>query len=195
MDLGAYAQIEILEDLAIYNNIKVPRLRGYRWMKYEEPYNISQELTKDAIEGISINVLEELLCSVPFFSTHPEYIEYCDWTDYLCKFYETKDGKVDWSKIHGWKRKVLKTEIHNKIARIKKQDEIWNKYAGKEDVLYIHSRIGGPNFIHYGGPKLAQNDWWLEKIDDQFDGTYCDIYARIKIPEGFEEKYLASIYS
>jgi hypothetical protein len=162
-------------------------------MKYEEPCN--QELTKDAIKGISAEVLEDLVSSIPFFSTHPEYIEYSDWTRYLCKLYKTKDGDVDWSKIHGWKRKVLKTEIHNKIVRIKKQDELWNKYAGKEDVLYIHSRIGGKNFISFNGPKLAQNDWWLDKIDDQFDNTYCDIYARIKIPEGFEEKYLASIYS
>lgn len=33
MDLGAYAQIEELEELAKLNGIQVPRLRGYRLMK------------------------------------------------------------------------------------------------------------------------------------------------------------------
>ena len=35
MDLKAYLQIDSLEGLLKYNNIEVPRLRGIRWMKYE----------------------------------------------------------------------------------------------------------------------------------------------------------------
>jgi hypothetical protein len=37
MDLEAYANIERLNSLAEKNNIKIPRLRGYRLMLEEEP--------------------------------------------------------------------------------------------------------------------------------------------------------------
>ena len=37
MDLGAYAQIDDLGAIAKANKIEVPRLRGYRLMKDEEP--------------------------------------------------------------------------------------------------------------------------------------------------------------
>ena len=36
MDLGAYSQIDDLNEIAKENNIEVPRLRGYRLMKNEE---------------------------------------------------------------------------------------------------------------------------------------------------------------
>ena len=44
----------------------------------------------------------------------------------------------------------------------------------------IHARIGGPNWEYYGGPLLKLEPWFLERVDDGFDNTYCDIYARIK---------------
>ena len=37
MDLGAYAQIPNLENILQDNNIDIPRLRGLRLMKNEEP--------------------------------------------------------------------------------------------------------------------------------------------------------------
>ena len=45
MDLGAYAQIEKLKAIAKANGIDVPRLRGYRLMKNEEP--VSREEIKE----------------------------------------------------------------------------------------------------------------------------------------------------
>ena len=56
---------------------------------------------------------------------------------------------------------------------------MWNKYAGNENVLYIHSRIGGPNWNSYNGNELTKLPWFLDKVDDFFDDTYCDIYAHI----------------
>ena len=58
---------------------------------------------------------------------------------------------------------------------------MWNKYAGKENVLYIHSRIGGGNWDYYGGNELSKQPWFLEKVDDCYDDTYCDIYAKINL--------------
>ena len=33
-------------------------------------------------------------------------------------------------------------------------------------------------FQLYGGPDLEKNLWFIEKIDDCFDDTYCNIYVR-----------------
>ena len=72
-----------------------------------------------------------------------------------------------------------KTYIHNEIVRARKQYEVWNKYAGREDILYIHARIGGGNWkVYYR--QVVDKPWFLEKVDDSFDSTYCDIYARLK---------------
>lgn len=69
------------------------------------------------------------------------------------------------------------TKTKNKLLD---QFSVWNKYAGQEGILYIHARIGGNNWKAYGGPELAKQPWFLEKVDDTFDSTYCDIYAKIK---------------
>lgn len=65
---------------------------------------------------------------------------------------------------------------------IQNQYAVWNKYAGKENVLYIHARIGGNNWGSYGGSTIERQPWFLEKVDDSFDDTYCDIYAKINAP-------------
>ena len=91
-----------------------------------------------------------------------------------------KSGEIRWDRIHGKKRKILKFEIKKKQRRILKQFEIFNKYVGRDDVLYIHARIGGGNWDYFGGPELAKQPWFIEKVDDSFDSTYCDIYASIK---------------
>ena len=63
--------------------------------------------------------------------------------------------------------------------RVEKQRAAWNKYAGRDDVLYIHARIGGDNWFYYHSYVDTQ-PWFLEKVDDSYDSTYCDLYARIK---------------
>lgn len=72
-----------------------------------------------------------------------------------------------------------------KLKRQKKkvldQFNTWNKYAGRDNVLYIHARIGGNNWNFYGGFELARQPWFIEKVDDSFDNTYCDIYAKISV--------------
>jgi hypothetical protein len=43
----------------------------------------------------------------------------------------------------------------------------------------IHARIGGNNWEYYDGDEtVATKPWFLEKVDDEFDSTYCDIYVR-----------------
>ena len=56
MDLGAYVQIESLEEVAKANGIDVARLRGYRLMKYEKPVT-KEELEKIGYDRIKWNLL------------------------------------------------------------------------------------------------------------------------------------------
>ena len=173
-DLYAYANIETLDELAKKNNIDCPRLRGYRLMKDEELINIKEEIDEDEI---ALDCVKELCESVPFWSTNSDWLESSERTDYLKRIYISND-EIRWDRIRGKKRKILKTLIHNSVVRKRKQYEMWNKYVGCEDILYIHSRIGGGNWSYYA--KYVINEpWFLEKVDDSFDSTYCDIYAKL----------------
>lgn len=180
MDLGAYANIDDLDEIAKKNNIEVPRLRGYRLMKEEEPIDIKKEVNE---AEIAIDCIKNLCESEPFWNPHSSCYSMNSWTDYLKDFYLVHVGHdyldIRWDRIHGQKRRILKTYIHNEIVRARKQYEVWNKYAGREDILYIHARIGGGNWkVYYR--QVVDKPWFLEKVDDSFDSTYCDIYARLK---------------
>ena len=187
MDLTAYVQIDDLEKIAKDNNIEVPRLRGYRLMKDEEP--VSAEELNRMMKDCEVRVCEDLCCSEPFWKGDADCYEYSSRTDYLRKRYlissTDEEGYTDyigirWDRIHGWKRKVLKFEIKKKNRRIQRQYDMWNKYAGKENVLYIHARIGGGNWDYFGGNELMKEPWFLDRVDDYYDETYCDIYASLK---------------
>lgn len=62
-------------------------------------------------------------------------------------------------------------------ARHKRQMTLWNRYVGRDDVLYIHSRCGE------GWRKYRDKEWFIDGCLDAFDPTYCDIYARIEVKE------------
>lgn len=187
MDLGAYANINDLGKIAKDNNIEVPRLRGYRLMKDEKI--VSSEEIKRMMNDCEIEVCKDLCCANPFWSANAFCHSFSSWTDYLLKYYliESVNEKgfkkytgIRWDRIHGWKRKILKFEIKKQKRKIQKQFDVWNKYAGKENVLYIHARIGGGNWDCFGGNELMKESWFLDRVDDYFDETYCDIYASIK---------------
>ena len=110
MDLEAYTSIERLKSLAEKNNIKIPRLRGYRLMSKEEP--IKEDFT----------------------------------------YSEAED----------------------------RQFSTFNKYVGRKDVLMVHARVGGDNWEFFDCHKtVATQPWFIEKVDDCFDNTYCDIYCKL----------------
>lgn len=181
MDLGAYVQIEELNKIAKANGIEVPRLRGYRLMKNEEPFDVKKIDKKE----IALGCVKELCCGKPFWNPNSYSVNFDCLTDYLCDYYMVKDKdgeytEVRWDRIHGWKRKVLKTYIHNEYMRQRRQWDVWNKYAGKDDVLYIHARIGSRSWTYDYNKEVVSKPWFLEKVDDAYDDTYCDIYAKIK---------------
>lgn len=188
MDLGAYAQIDELDKIAQENGIVIPRLRGYRLMEHEDP--IPLEEIKRIKKECEVEVAERLCCSEPFWSLNPEWTTWSNYTDRLRDYYLVRQKREDgfgkenvgirWDRIHGKKRKILKYGIKLKQRKIQKQFDMWNKYAGQPGVLYIHSRMGGGNWTAYEDKdSITGQPWFLDRVDDWWDGTYCDFYARL----------------
>lgn len=152
MDLYAYSKIEDLDSLAIENGINVPRLRGYRLMSEEEA------CSDEEIEKIARGNYREIR--------------------------RLDTPKKNWiplnSHFQPYDKRQAKGEGRASYKRTVKQLRTFNKYVGQKDVLMIHARIGGPNWVDYGGSMLTMEKWFIEKVDDGFDNTYCDIYARIQ---------------
>lgn len=182
MDLGAYVQIGNLSKLAKLNNINVARLRGYRYMKYEDkPIDIDEE-----IKNLNKYIVEDLVTSIPAWSINSSIREWNSETgNKMRKFYDDKNERIKWENIHGKHRKNLKYVLKIKKLEVKEQFNIFNKYLGREDILYIHARLGSRNWsgIHYWDYK--KEPWYINGIDDSFDDSYCDIYAKID-PDTFK---------
>lgn len=188
MDLGAYAQIEDLDELAKKNDIVVSRCRGYRLMRDEEPVNLNDEELHHRIE---LNAIMDL-CQSEWGRS--EWTTYNDYTEWRCKYfienYEFywnsmkdkpgyKEPQIRWDRLKGKNKRIFITKVKNKLKKYHEQYDVWNKYAGKEDILYIHARIGGGNWPYYY-TEVVGKPWFIEKVDDAYDSTYCDIYARLK---------------
>lgn len=77
--------------------------------------------------------------------------------------------------LHGKARKKYKYIL----KQAKKQFSMFNKYVGK-NVLYAHARVGGANWDFFGMDEITKHPLYLERIDDYFDSTYCDIYFKLK---------------
>ena len=181
MDLGAYAKIDDLSQVMKDNGISVPRLRGLRLMKDEVA------VTEEKMEGIALEnglLACKDLCDSDF-RINADCFELSARTKRLRKkFLITEDcywpKGIRWENLHGKLRKLFKFALKIERKKVFEQMGIFNKYVGREDVLYIHARIGGRNWGYFDGPEIAKQQWFIEKVDDAFDCTYCDIYARIK---------------
>lgn len=199
MDLFAYCQIENLDELAKENGIKVPRLRGYRLMAAEQ--RVTEEDIAEHLRDMEADVYNDAVRSSPPFHPNSCTFSYSDRTDELKKKYliqeevenEAVDGSkftwrrtvgLKWDLVHGKARKRIKLALKQGRKNVLAQYNTFNKYVGRDDVLYIHARIGGQNWLNYGGGELEAMPWFIEKVDDWFDCTYCDIYARIAPPYG-----------
>lgn len=178
MDLYAYTQINNLEAIAKANGIDVPRLRGYRLMSEEKPLTTKEmrEIEHDLVKEVYVRGC----CTIPrFFDPDSHIIEYSSRTDRIRNCIITPDGEFRWELLHGKPRRRMKFAVRKMKKAVRAENEAWNRYAGREDVLYIHARIGGQNWNAYGCDWIRKQPWFLEKVDDAFDETYCSIYARI----------------
>ena len=204
MNLSAYLQIDDLDGIARANGIEIPRLRGYSLMSEEEPY--TKEEIADALKSAELDACSDGCFTSPRFTflRDGSIYELSPATRRAERKFMIKEAADDyhnkylpysmavgfrWDLLHGKRRKNLKFEIKKRKKATIAQMEAWNRYAGRNDVLFIHARIGGGNWDYFGGPELVKQPWFLEKVDDSFDSTYCDIYAKIEpvtqeVPEG-----------
>ena len=182
MDLGAFAQIDNLDKLMADNGIEVPRLRGIRWMGHEKP--ISEESIAKRAKDIGLYECESA-CESDFV-WNPSCFSISKATRRLKRKYFIYDGykivDIRWSAVHGKKRKLFKYNMKMAKRRVESNFHVFNSYAGRKDILYIHARIGGGNWPYYRG-EVEHQPWFILKVDDPFDSTYCDIYAQIKMPK------------
>lgn len=78
-----------------------------------------------------------------------------------------------------------KRQIRSRVRRFtrmaREQYGMFNRYAGRKDVIMVHSRAGSSwDWEHNGiGTRLESNPCYLERVRDCYDPTYCDIYIRI----------------
>lgn len=167
MDMTAYMKIGDLDEVARANGIEVPRLRGYRLMSLESPWS-----EKD-IEKEVENELEHAFRSLADSAIRMAEAAF----EYDIRRFEAEES---W--LSPYERLCRGFE-----ERFKAQAEMWNKYAGKSDVLYIHSRMGGSELYHWDEEArecvtdydLKDQPWFLDYVHDAYDSTYIDIYARI----------------
>ena len=73
----------------------------------------------------------------------------------------------------------IKECVKSGALQARKQCDIFNKYVGK-NVLYVHARVGGANWDFFGMDEITKHPLYLERVDDYFDSTYCDIYFKLK---------------
>jgi hypothetical protein len=178
MDLYAYTQIENLEEILEKMNIEIPRLRGLRLMKVEEP--ITDEKLKKALNENLIEHAEFILTS-DYFDTgwwSHTYPTPPNKKKYIVYDKDEKVVAIRWDKLHGKKRKQLKYMLKQYEKAFWKQMNMFNSFCGK-DVLYVHARIGGSNWNYYQCDYIIKYPQYLDRCNDYWDCTYCDIYFDI----------------
>lgn len=188
MDLGGYVQIESLEPILKLNNIKIPRLRGLRLMENESPVD-----TATLDDWATNGGLERCVSACRSqFIMNACWATYSARTDAIVEKYiefERNAGGVDhlspaairWDKVHGRKRKVFKYIIKQTRKDVYTQFNMWNKYCGQKDVMYIHCRLGSGNWSSYDCDTIIKaQPWFLDCVEDAYDHTYLDVYAKIR---------------
>ena len=160
MDLGAYEQIDELREIVKANGIEVPRLRGYRAMWNESP------ISEDEIDKGAKSIYDSTF-----------------------NLYHHKQGDLGGcvkeanrkGKLRFYDTRQAKGRARRATKRYRKQMSVFNRYVGREDVMMIHTRVGGYNWHcgDYGAFWIAKKPWFIEKADDGFDMTYCDIYVKV----------------
>lgn len=161
-----------MENILLENGIDIPRLRNYMSMADEKPHDISG--IEKLFTLISVDDAVE-----SGFNMHPTYYKI---NRRICRLrkiiYDSKNNVIRWDRIHGRRKKVLKYILKRNLRAVRKQYDMFNKYCGRKDVIYVDCRCGGANWRAYGNEIKAQPGY-LEHCFDSFDSTYCDVYFKI----------------
>lgn len=180
-NLKYYLQIADLQDILKSTEVSIPRLRGLQLMVDENIYEKKQ--IERLIQEETARAVQDLIQS----KWHTDAYEISSNTENVCKYYLTykeEDGYsypngIRWDRLHGKKRKLAKFAVKQARKKVINYTTTFNKYTGCTDVLRVYTRIGGWNWEYYGGIELSKHPAFLEKVDDYFDSTYCNIFLKI----------------
>lgn len=149
--MDLYATAQKEKYMALVESYDIPRLRGLRYMA-EETSATDEEIEK------------------------------------ACKYCYKETYKLDSKYGHTGRRfhfhydkRIPRRNARRSAKRTRIQLRTFNKYVGHADVMMVHARIGSNNWKEYGGFWLEKKPWFIEKVDDGFDPTYCDIYVKVKV--------------
>lgn len=149
-------------------------IQDARIMKNEEsPYD--EDYIQHVIGRNEVAIVEHLIMSR--WSSRPKkkllrsvklmykYIDY----DKLIK---TNNG-IKWENLHGKKRKIAKYKIKKLRREIRKKYDTYNKYVGRDDVLYFHTIVDTNQYN-----ELRHSQSYIEDIPDWYDPRYKDMYFK-----------------
>ena len=55
----------------------------------------------------------------------------------------------------------------------------YNKHVKEKGVWMVHARVSDNSWIANGGRDIEKQPWFIERVKDGMDATYCDIYVRV----------------
>lgn len=165
---------KVLNDLiAEVTGTSLISIQDIRFMRDEELY--SEESIQDTINRNDMSVIKHLVMSKwsynpkRFLGLFPElFKKYIDYD----RFKKTGKGII-WENIHGKKRRVAKYETKKFHKSIRNQYETYNKYVGRDDVLYFHTILNNEQYN-----KLCSSSSYIEDVADWFDPRYRDMYFK-----------------
>lgn len=178
----------ILDEL----QLQIPRLRGLSLMKYDQPLTKEKEL--EYIRLLEASTVRELLEDSPRWKLRPNPCEldayWVSWKVYnkYLKITDSHAEYVKWENLHGKKKNQAKYWIKKNKKAYYAQYDLYNKYAGRPDVLCVSSRIGS-TWEESGGREIENHPAFLGEAVSWFDPTFCEIYLKFD-PENPEIKKL-----
>ena len=181
MTLEDYKKIDADAWVMAQNGIVIPRLRDFGLMVDKKI--VTEEEINEEKKCAEYYAVESLCFAVPFWTLSNTFC-YCEKSTKRLSKYLIKDESdncigINYDNMTRKMRKILKMDIRRRHEAIDRTYNTFNKYVGRDDVLYIYARIGGNNWEYYDGYRFVNRPWFLEKVDWAFDRTYCDIYAKV----------------
>lgn len=155
--------------------VYIPRLRGF--INLDNPYKISRVEIARIKNEANYDCLHNMVYALPMWNSNTR----CHWYNNRRMIKEKrlyKEGLgINWDLIHGKHRKDLKFMIKKRMRNEQKVWELREKYSGLPGYRMAYARIGGGNWDTYRY-EVETEPWFVEKVDDAFDNTYCYIIIK-----------------
>lgn len=178
-----------ISDLFESCDCDLPAVRYVDWMGSREKYDPEQK--KVWLTGTDFQALMRLCQATPCWNMYSDTItfdtkskllikKYTCWVDRVMSNGEIiPDSDVNWDVLHGEKRKKVKFLSKRIKKHIIKWINLFNTYAGREDVLCVTCKADGENWKELGGLEAEQHPEFLARISDALSKGYSTVYLKL----------------